>query len=389
MAHKLDAFKDSRVLFDDTTLRDGEQTAGVVFSMPEKIRIAQLLDELGVQQIEVGIPTMGEVEKETIKRIAKLNLKASLLGWNRALVKDVEHSLEVGVDAVTLSISVSDIQIKNKLQKDRDWVLKNVAESVEYAKKQGLYVNVTAEDASRADFEFLVKFAQVVRDHGGDRLRYADTLGFLNPIKTYNIIKQLIERVPGIDIEMHMHNDLGMAVANTVAGILAGARWANVTVGGLGERAGNAALEEVAMALKLSEGIDHGLDSRKFKETVEYVWKAAGRFVVPWKAIVGDNVFAHESGIHADGVLKDPKNYELFSPEEVGLQRKIVIGKHSGTAAVIAVLRKFGVELDRDEANELLKRVRKYSMQVKRPLTEQELYFLYQDYKSGLNVLVD
>lgn len=381
--------EEKRVYIDDTTLRDGEQAAGIVFANAEKVQIAKLLDEIGVDQIEAGIPAMGGDEKEVIKKIVKLGLKASILAWNRAIVKDVEASLECEVDAVTLSMSCSDIHIQHKLRKDRDWVLKNVAESCDFAKKHGLYVNVTAEDASRADFEFLVKFTQVARDHGADRLRYADTLGLLNPIETYNRIKALRERVPDIDIEMHMHNDFGMATANTIAGILAGANWVNVTVGGIGERAGNAALEEVVMGLMRTAGIEFpSIDTSKFKEIVEYVYMASGRQVPPWKPVVGDNVFAHEAGIHANGVLKDPRNYEAFSPEEVGLQRKLVIGKHSGTATIIAILREKGVEITKEQAAEVLARVRAMAVRLKRALTPNELYYIWLDVSNGRETVI-
>jgi len=246
------------VLIDDTTLRDGEQTAGVVFSNEEKIRIAQLLDEIGVHQIEVGIPAMGGDEKETIKKIVDLGLRASILGWNRAVVGDIQHSIDCGVDAVAVSISASDIHIEHKLRKSRLWVLDSIKKSVDFAKGHNLYVSVNAEDASRASLEFLVEFAQVAKETGADRLRFCDTLGILDPFETFRVIKFLKDEV-GIELEMHTHNDFGMATANALAGIKAGAKYVNTTVNGLGERAGNAALEEVVMALKYIGRVDLGL----------------------------------------------------------------------------------------------------------------------------------
>jgi homocitrate synthase NifV len=367
------------IIIVDTTLRDGEQSAGVVFANEEKIRIAKLLDEVGVHQIEVGIPAMEGKEKEAIKKIAKMPLKASILAWNRAIVADLYHSLECEVDAVCLSMSASDIHIKYKLNKDRDWVLRNIEASTKEAKKYDLYVSVNAEDASRADIDFLIKFAQVAKDSGADRLRFCDTLGKLTPLQTYKIIKQLIERV-NIPIEMHTHNDFGMATANLIAGIEAGAKFANTTVNGLGERTGNAALEEVVMALKYTLNIDLGLNTKKFMELCQYVAKASGREIPPWKPIVGENVFSHEAGIHADGVYKDPRNYENFPPEEVGNKRKIIIGKHSGTSTIIEVLKKYGIGIDRVTAAEILAQVRAMSISLKRALTEMELVYLYEDY---------
>jgi homocitrate synthase NifV len=369
-----------RVMIDDTTLRDGEQTAGVVFSNHEKVQIARFLDELGVHQIEVGIPAMGGDEKEAIKKIVDLDLNASILAWNRAVISDLQHSLDCGVEAVAISIAVSDIHIEHKLKKDRNWVLESVKKSVGFAKENGLYVSVNAEDASRADLDYLLLFAETAKEAGADRLRYCDTVGVMEPFKTYEVVKKIIDTV-GIEIEMHTHNDFGMAVANALAGVKAGATWVNTTVIGLGERAGNAALEEVVMALKHTLDIDVGVKTDLLREVAEYVARASARTIPVWKAIVGANVFAHESGIHADGILKNPKTYEAFSPEEVGLERQILIGKHSGSHALIAKFKEYGVELSPEEAADLLPKVRELAVDLKRALFDKELMLLYKEYR--------
>lgn len=363
----------------DTTLRDGEQTAGVVFANREKIRIAKFLDELGVDQIEAGIPVMGGYEKEAIKEICSLGLKASIMGWNRPIIKDIEASLECGVDAVAISISTSDIHIKHKLKKSREWVIENMVKAVEFAKKHGLYVSANAEDASRSDMDFLIEYAKAVKEAGADRLRYCDTVGILEPFTTYENIKKLHEAVD-IEIEMHTHDDFGMATANALAGIKAGANYVGVTVLGLGERAGNAPLEEVVMALKHIYGIDLNFKTDMFVEIAEYVSRASGRELPAWKAIVGSNMFAHESGIHADGALKNPRTYEAFQPEEVGLERQIVIGKHSGTASLRAKFLEYGIHLTQHQAEELLPRVRAAAVDLKRTLFDKELIYIYEDY---------
>jgi len=368
-----------KIYIDDTTLRDGEQTAGVVFANPEKIQIAKLLAEIGVHQIEAGIPAMGGDEKEAIRAIVELGLPCSILGWNRAVVSDVQHSLDCGVDAVAISISSSDIHIRNKLRKSREWVLDAVKRSVDFARDHGLYVSVNAEDASRSDPEFLVMFARVAKERGADRLRYCDTVGMMDPFGTYEQVKMLIDEV-GLPIEMHTHNDFGMATANALAGIRAGATYVNTTVNGLGERAGNAALEEVVMALKYLDRQDVGIDTTRLRELAEYVSQASGRFLPTWKAIVGDQIFTHESGIHADGVLKDPRNYEAFPPEAVGLTRQLIIGKHSGSAALLHKFHEFGIELTRQEAADILGLARSMSVELKRPLFDKELVYIYQDY---------
>ncbi len=363
----------------DTTLRDGEQTAGVVFSNHEKVRIAKLLDALGVQQIEAGIPVMGGDEEESIRQICSLGLKASIMGWNRPVIKDIEHSLSCGVDAVAISISTSDIHIKHKLQASREWVLEKMVTATEYAKEKGVYISVNAEDASRSDPEFLAEFARAAKEAGADRLRYCDTVGILEPFVTYEKISHLRKQIPEMEIEMHTHNDFGMATANALAGVRAGANYVGVTVLGLGERAGNSALEEVVMALKHLYGTDLNFNTEMFREVAEYVSRASGRELPTWKAIVGSNMFAHESGIHADGALKFPGTYEAFAPEEVGLQRQIVIGKHSGTAAVRSKFAEYGIPMSRRQAEDLLPEVRTAAVSLKRSLFDKELVYMYED----------
>ncbi|MBC7104700.1 MAG: homocitrate synthase [Firmicutes bacterium] len=368
-----------RIVVVDTTLRDGEQTAGVVFSNHEKLRIAKLLDELGVHQIEAGIPVMGGDEQEAVRAICKAGLRASIMGWNRPVIRDIEASLACGVDAVAISISTSDIHIKYKLQATREWVLENLVRAVEFAKKEGLYVSANAEDASRSDMDFLIQFARAAKEAGADRLRYCDTVGIMEPFTTYERIKTLIDAT-GIEVEMHMHNDFGLATANTLAGVRAGANYVGVTVIGLGERAGNAALEEVVMGLKYLYGIDLNFKTEMFRELAEYVSRASGRSLPVCKPIVGSNMFRHESGIHADGALKHPGTYEAFQPEEVGLARQIVIGKHSGTAALRAKFAEYGIHLTKHQAEELLPAVRAAAVELKRSLFDKELMYIYEDF---------
>lgn len=368
-----------KIYIVDTTLRDGEQTAGVVFANAEKVAIAEMLSDLGVDQLEVGIPTMGGDEKRAIKEIVSRNLKSSIMAWNRAVIGDIQESIDCGVDAVAISISVSDIHIKYKLKTSREWVIENMVKAVEYAKKNGLYVSVNGEDASRADKDFLVEFINAAKQAGADRFRYCDTVGVMEPFKIEEDIKYIHERT-NFDIEMHTHNDFGMATANAIAGIRGGANHVGVTVNGLGERAGNAALEEVVMALKFVYGMDVDMDTTKFREICKYVSMASGRELPSWKAIVGTNMFAHESGIHADGAIKNPKNYEAFDPSAVGLERQIVIGKHSGRAAIVNKFKEYNIDLTDQEASDILEMVRATSVRVKRSLFDKELVQLYKEY---------
>ncbi|MEW5785506.1 MAG: homocitrate synthase [Bacillota bacterium] len=374
-----DGLRSGAIMLVDTTLRDGEQTAGVVFSNREKLRIAKMLDNLGVHQIEAGIPVMGGDEKQVVQEIAAYGLQASIMAWNRANVDDVKQSLECGVDAVAISISTSDIHINYKLRTSREWVLENMTRAVEFAKRDGVYISVNAEDASRSDLDFLIKFAGEARAAGADRLRFCDTVGVLEPFRTYELVNRLIEAT-GMDVEMHTHNDFGMATANALAGIKAGARFIGVTVNGLGERAGNAALEEVAMALKYLFDVNLGVNTRDFLNLCEYVARASGRPLALNKPIVGANTFAHESGIHADGVLKHPATYEVFSPEDVGLARQIIIGKHSGSKSIKMKFLEYGIDLSEEEADDLLAAVRSVTVDMKRTLFDKELMYIYEDY---------
>jgi homocitrate synthase NifV len=367
------------IKIDDTTLRDGEQTAGVVFANQEKIHIAKMLDRVGVHQIEAGIPTMGGDEKDSIRAIAALNLSCSILGWNRAVVSDIDDSVQCGVDAVAISISASDIHIEHKLRKSREWVLESVRTAVDYAKKFNLYVSVNAEDASRADMEFLLQFARTAKEVGADRLRYCDTLGILDPFETFMRVKTVVDIV-GLDVEMHTHNDFGMAIANAIAGVKAGATYVNTTINGLGERAGNASFEEFVMALKYLENVNLGIDTHLFREISEYVATASGRFIPTWKPVVGSNLFVYESEIRASTVYKNPLTFELFKPEDVGLERKLIIGKSSGINTLTIKLKEMGFEINEKQAEELSEIIREKSLALKRALFDSEIIDTYKSY---------
>jgi len=369
------------IIINDTTLRDGEQAAGVVFRREEKLHIARMLDTIGVQEIEAGIPAMGKEEQETIKAILSMGLKARISTWNRAVIQDIKASVDCGVKMVSISVPVSDIHLKFVLNRNRRWALEQTKRAIDYAKEYGLYVCVGAVDASRSARDFFMRFARLAQDCGADRLRFDDTVGILNPFQTFEIINKLRSEIGvDIDIEIHCHNDFGMATANTLAAIKAGARYASVTVNGLGERAGNAALEEVVMALKHIEGIDLGVDTARFRELSEYVANASLRAIPASKPIVGSDIFVHESGVHVDGILKKSLTYEPFPPGEVGLERTILIGKHSGSHAVRHVFKKLGISLTEKESRDILRRVRIAAENTKKALSDDELMGVYLEY---------
>ncbi len=257
------------------------------------------------------------------------------------MVLDILKSGDQDMQAVAISISASDIHIEHKLLRDRQWVLESVQRAVEFAKSHTVYVSVNAEDASMADPDFLVQFARASREAGADRIRYCDTVGIMEPFETYKRVKALIEEVD-LPIEMHTHNDFGMATANAIAGLKAGATWVNTTVNGLGERAGNASLEELVMALQYCEEVNMGIRTSLFRGMSEYVALASGRPLPTWKSVVGSNLFVYEAEGRASGAVRDPATYEIFLPGEVGLVRRFNVGKYSGPSVVRQKLREYG-----------------------------------------------
>ena len=357
---------------NDTTLRDGEQAAGVAFTVAEKVAIAQFLDGMGIPELEIGIPVMGGEEEQAIREIVALGLKADLIGWNRAKVEDVQASISCGLQRVHISIPVSQIQIQVKFGGNVSQLWQHLEQAMTLALERGLYVAVGGEDSSRAEPQFLVEVAQKAEEWGASRFRFCDTVGILDPFTTYDKISQLVKQVT-IPIEMHTHDDLGMAVANSLAGIKAGATSVNTTVNGLGERAGNAALEEVVMALKQLYGIKLGVDTQKLRIISQLVQQASGDFLPRWKSVVGENAFTHEAGIHINGVLKNPESYQPYAPEDIGLQHRLVMGKHSGRSLIYNLFQEHQISLKQQEAKLLLDAVRSLAIKLKRGLTQEEV----------------
>jgi homocitrate synthase NifV len=370
----------NQVQINDTTLRDGEQAAGVAFNLFEKVAIAKFLSAIGVDELEIGIPAMGKEETRAIAAISDLGLSAKLLGWNRAVISDIQASMACGLQRVHISVPISGIQIAAKFHGQWRVTLQQLKDSVSFAVDKGLWVSVGGEDSSRADDSFLLDVALYAQEWGASRFRFCDTVGVLDPFTTYNRVNRLVKALM-IPVEMHTHNDFGLATANALAGIKAGATSVNTTVNGLGERAGNAALEEVVMALKHIEGVDIRIDTRGLLELSRLVAAASGCDVPPWKAIVGENTFAHESGIHAHGVLQNPMTYEPFAPEEVGWERRLVVGKHSGRHLLSSLLEQHGIALNSEQTQSVLDAVREKSVQKKRSLSTEELLNLVVEKK--------
>jgi homocitrate synthase NifV len=367
-----------RIALNDTSLRDGEQTPGVAFTLAEKIAIAEAIAAAGVAELEAGAPAMDGEEVEALRAIAGLELGVRVMAWCRMTRADVVAARRAGVGAVNLSIPASDRLLSAKLGVTREEALERVRELVPFALDAGFEVAVGAEDASRADVDHLLRLADAAAEAGAFRLRLADTVGALDPFTSH----ALVARVAGasdLAIEFHGHDDYGLATANSLAAARAGATHLSVTVGGLGERAGNAPLEEVAAALECLHGVATGVDLTQLSELAAMVARAARRCVPAGKAIVGDDVFSHESGVHVAGLLADPESYRGPDPALFGRRHRFVVGKHSGAKALAHALGESGIGLSAETAPLLVARVRRRATQSKSAISNDELARLHEE----------
>ncbi len=368
------------IMIVDTTCRDGEQMPGISFTTEEKLEIARRLESLGVEQLET-FATYNDSDKACSHLLKAQAKRMSIMGWNRMVKADIEDSIAHEVDAVSISTDTSDMALEHKLKMTKEQQLAKLFDCVSFAKSHGIYVCFNAGDATRTSIDYLVEFAKAGKDAGGDRFRICDTIGVLTPATSKRLVHAVMSAVD-IDVEFHAHNDFGLAVANALAACEAAAEfsdrrlWVSTTVNGLGERAGNVPIEVFVMNLHKHYGVDK-YETEHILPLCRHVERASGQVIPLNYPVVGGNMFTHKSGIHVDGILKNPQLYEAFDPAKLGMQRTIALGKHSGKASIKHKLDQLGLKASSDAMEKMRIEVGRIGETTKRNLTDEEFLSIY------------
>ncbi|MEU9085332.1 hypothetical protein [Streptomyces sp. NPDC048357] len=370
-----------KILVCDTTLRDGEQTCGVAFQVEEKVKIARLLDEMGVDVIDAGFPASSQADQDAVRGISALGLRARVVAFCRPNRTEIDLAKACGANAIYTFVPTSDVHMRVKFGGTdsgvRERLKAEMADGIRYAKGLGMYVGCGSEDATRTSYDYLEEVLVLAQESGADLVGVADTVGSTTPDAFRTLISRLRSQI-GVTLSLHCHNDFGLATANTVAGILGGADEVQCTINGLGERAGNASLEEVTVALTQLYGFETDVDLSRLKPMSNLIADLSGIAVSPMKPIVGGNAFSHESGLHVSSVMKDSTAYEPLRPELVGHTRRIVMGKHSGKGIIAHVLDAHGLAYDDEVLGAVLLDVKAASVLTKSSVTEAQVIEIHR-----------
>ena len=345
------------IIIYDSTLRDGEQMPGIAFTPEQKLDIAILLDEIGIKEIEAGFPAISERELKTVKTIAQQGLNARILALSRLKREDIDAAIKADIDVILLFIASSPIHLRYKLSMTIDEIVRKIEKSIDYVKAHGVTPSFSTEDSTRTPMDTLKLLVRTAENAGARRVGFTDTLGCTTPEGIEYLFSEMC-RFTSLPVSAHLHNDFGLSLANALTALRCGARYVCATVHGWGERAGNVPLEQLVMALQYLYGLDLRIDTTRLKELSEMVSKYAGVDVPLTHPFVGENVFSHESGIHVAAVMRNPRTYEPIDPKIVGNRRRIIIGKHSGRHVIESKLKEFGVEMDEEEMNALIEKVK-------------------------------
>lgn len=361
----------------DTTLRDGEQAPGVVFSKKEKMKIAILLNDLGVDEVEIGTPAIGNEEKAIIKEIATAGFGYKTSSWCRANFEDIQQATKLKTTSINISLPVSDIQMET-LGKSRKWVLQQLIATTKYASDYFSHSTVGAQDATRSNIHFLKEYIHCAQESGAHRVRIADTVGISTPLEIQKLFLDLTTSFPTMEFEFHGHNDLGMATANAITAYQSGAKCISATINGLGERAGNSVLEEFVGYLIYKED-NRTYNSKVIAKLCQMVAEVSKQNLSENKPIIGEKVYTHESGIHTSAILKNRASYQFINPADFGQTDKgFCFGKHSGKASIHHFFKEKNLHFDESLVQHILSMVKQKAANWKRPLTEIDLMNIYQ-----------